>query len=72
MDTGLNLAGGISHIEDPAELEEYCYSPFFAMRYLYIEDVLYTISNAEIKMNNLGNLDYINEVGLLCSSNVIP
>jgi hypothetical protein len=27
VDTGLNLAGGTSHIEDPAELEEYYY-PF--------------------------------------------
>ena len=40
------------------------------IRSLYIDDVLYTISSAKIKMNNLGNLDYINEVELLYSSNV--
>jgi len=33
-------------------------------RSLYIGDVLYTISDAKIKMNNLENLDYINEVQL--------
>jgi hypothetical protein len=72
VDTGLNLAGGISHIEDTAEREQYYYSPFFVIRYLYIEDVLYTISNADMKMNSLGNLDYINAVGLLCPSSVTP
>jgi hypothetical protein len=72
-DTGLNLTGRITHIEDPNELEEYYYySPFFVIRSLYIDDVLFTISNAKIKMNNLGNLDYINEVELLYSSNMTP
>ncbi len=72
VDAGLNLTGGITHIEDPAELEEYYYSPFFVIRSLYIGDVLYTISDAKIKMSNLGNLEYINEVELLYSSNVTP
>jgi inhibitor of cysteine peptidase len=72
VDNGLQLKGRVTHIEDPAELEEYYYyySPFFVIRSLYIDDVLYTISNAKIKMNNLENLDYINEVELLYSSNV--
>ncbi|MHA2380840.1 MAG: hypothetical protein ACXADS_16335, partial [Candidatus Thorarchaeota archaeon] len=33
-------------------------------RSLYIEDVLYTISQAKIKMNSLEDLEYINEVEL--------
>ena len=33
-------------------------------RSLYIGDVLYTISQAKIKMNNLEDLSYINEVEL--------
>jgi len=74
VDNGLQLKGRVTHIEDPTELEEYYYyyyySPFFVIRSLYIDDVLYTISNAKIKMHNLGNLDYINEVELLHSSNV--
>jgi len=40
------------------------YYPFSIERSLYIGDVLYTISGAKIKMNNLENLDYINEVEL--------
>jgi len=33
-------------------------------RALYIEDVLYTVSDAKIKMNSLENLEDINEVRL--------
>jgi hypothetical protein len=33
-------------------------------RSLYVNDVLYTISDAKIKMNSLENLDYISEVAL--------
>ena len=66
-DAGLNLTGGITHIESSAEPEQeyyYFYSSFSVTRSLYIDDVLYTISDAKIKMNNLENLDYINEVEL--------
>jgi len=66
-DVGLNLTGRITHIESPADLKEgyyYSYSPLSVERSLYIGDVLYTISDAKIKMNNLENLDYINEVQL--------
>ncbi len=66
-DVGLNLTGRITHIENPAELEQdyyYFYSSFSVERSLYIGDVLYTISDAKIKMNSLENLDYINEVQL--------
>ncbi len=66
-DVGLNLTGGITHIEDLADLEQdypYFYSPFAVTRSLYIDDVLYTISQAKIKMNSLEYLDYINEVEL--------
>jgi len=67
LDQGLQLKGGITHIENIAEPEQeyyYFYSPFSVERSLYIYDVLYTISDAKIKMNNLENLDYINEVEL--------
>ena len=66
-DAGLNLTGGITHIENLADLEQdyhYFRSSFSVTRSLYIDDVLYTISEAKIKMNNLENLDYINEVKL--------
>jgi inhibitor of cysteine peptidase len=67
LDGGISLQGRITHIESPTDLEEgyyYYYSPFSVERSLYIDDVLYTISQAKIKMNSLENLDYINEVEL--------
>ena len=67
LDTGISLQGRITHIENVAEPEKeyyYYYSPFAVERSLYIEDVLYTISQAKIKMNNLETLAYINEVEL--------
>jgi len=67
VDGGLQLKDRITHIESPADLEQdyyWSYSPLSVERSLYIGDVLYTISDAKIKMNNLENLDYINEVQL--------
>ena len=67
LDQGIQVKGRITHIEDPADFKEgyyYYYSPFAVERSLYIGDVLYTISQAKIKMNSLENLDYINEVEL--------
>jgi uncharacterized secreted protein with C-terminal beta-propeller domain len=68
IDNGLQLRGRITHIDDPSALEQgyyYYYSPYSIQRSLYIDDILYTISGAKIKMNDLENLDYINEVQLL-------
>jgi uncharacterized secreted protein with C-terminal beta-propeller domain len=67
VEQGLQLRGKITHIEniaDPGQGYYYYYSPFAVERTLYIGDVLYTISEAKIKMNSLENLDYINEVKL--------
>ena len=71
LDAGISLQGRITHIEDITDPEQqyyYYYSPFSVERSLYISgdagNVLYTISDAKIKMNNLENLDYINEVEL--------
>jgi inhibitor of cysteine peptidase len=66
LDSGISLQGKITHIENIVEPEKeyYFYSPFSVERSLYIGDVLYTISQAKIKMNNLEDLSYINEVEL--------
>jgi uncharacterized secreted protein with C-terminal beta-propeller domain len=67
LDNGIQLKGRITHIENPSDLEQgyyYLYSSFSVQRSLYIDNVLYTISNAKIMMNSLENLDYINEVKL--------
>ncbi len=71
IDNGLQLRGRITHIDDLSSLEQgyyYYYYPFSVERSLYISgdagDVLYTISQAKIKMNSIENLGYINEVEL--------
>jgi len=67
VDNGLQVKGRITHIEEPTDLEQgyyYYYSPFSVERSLYINNILYTISEAKIRMNDLENLDYINEVQL--------
>ncbi|MGB6872882.1 MAG: beta-propeller domain-containing protein [Dehalococcoidia bacterium] len=67
LDQGIQLKGGITHIENLGDTEEdyyYFYSPYSVERSLYIDDVLYTISDAKIKMNSLETLGYINEVEL--------
>jgi len=40
------------------------YSEYFVERTLYIEDVLYTVSDKLVKMNDLGSLDLLNEIEL--------
>ncbi|UCD22772.1 MAG: beta-propeller domain-containing protein [Chloroflexota bacterium] len=66
IDSGLQLRGRITHVENITDPEHgyYYYSPFAVERSLYIDDVLYTISQAKIKMNDLENLGYISEVAL--------
>ncbi len=67
VDEGLVFRGGITHLENEDELMKsgyYFLSPYSVKRSLYIENVLYTISDKKIKMNNLENLVEINEVEL--------
>jgi inhibitor of cysteine peptidase len=64
---GIEEKGRITHVEnvtDPEQGYYYYYSPFAVERSLYIGDVLYTISQAKIMMNDLQTLDYVNEVAL--------
>ena len=63
----LVLRGGITHLEDDNDLMKsgyYFSSPYSVKRSLYIENVLYTISDKKIKMNSLEDLEEINEVEL--------
>jgi len=59
LPSGIMLRGGITHFED-AELQ----GEYFVKRSFYIDNVLYTVSDKEIKMNDLENLQPINEVKL--------
>jgi len=64
---GIRLEGGITHFDAPLDDDQYyyyCYSPLTVQRSLYIGDVLYTISESMIKMNDLDTLDYINGLEL--------
>jgi uncharacterized secreted protein with C-terminal beta-propeller domain len=67
LDEGLALRGRITHLENDDELMKsgyYFSSPYSVKRSLYIDNVLYTISDKKIKMNNLENLDEVNQVEL--------
>jgi inhibitor of cysteine peptidase len=71
LDGGIQLKGRITHVENPDDLEQgyyYYYSPFAVERSFYIGDVLYTVSQAKVVMNDLDTLDYINEVQLPSST----
>jgi inhibitor of cysteine peptidase len=65
--SGLSVEGRITHFDAPLDDDQYylyCYSPLTVQRSLYIGDVLYTISESMIKMNDLDTLDYINGLEL--------
>ena len=71
LERGLELKGAIEHGESikPA-YDEYSYSYSYdygnsIKRTLYIDDVLYTISDNMIKMNSLDDLSEINSVSLI-------
>ncbi len=66
-ESGLTVKGRITHLEDAADYLKsgyYFFSPFSVKRALYIGDVLYTISDKKVKMNNLSDLAEIGEVKL--------
>ena len=66
LDKGLVLKGGITHLDHDGNLMKsgYYSSPYYVKRSLYIDNILYTISDKKIKMNSLETLDEINEVEL--------
>jgi len=64
-ENGFVFKGGITHLENDAKLMgSYWYSPYSVKRSLYMDDVLYTISDGLIKMNELEDLSEINEIEL--------
>ena len=61
LDDGLVLKGNVTHLEPERGTGDYnC----FVKRAVYIENVLYTISDAKIKMNNLQDLAFIREIAV--------
>ncbi len=65
LTNGLVLKGGITHLEDNVRLGwDWDYSSNSIKRSLYIDNVLYTISDGMVKMNDLTDLSEINSIEL--------
>ena len=67
LEDGFNLRGRVTHIDDE---QEYLRSGYYfrssqsVTRSLYIDNVLYTISDSMVKMNDLSTINEINSVTL--------
>jgi uncharacterized secreted protein with C-terminal beta-propeller domain len=61
LSNGLVLKGNVTHQDDSSY---YWDSNYWVKRALYIKNVLYTVSNDKIKMNDLETLALINEIEL--------
>jgi inhibitor of cysteine peptidase len=59
LSEGFVFRGGITHIEDGTSVLN---SDYYVQRSLYIENVLYTVSKAEVKLNSLDDLTFIKAV----------
>lgn len=61
LTAGFVLKGTVTHIENSSQLWN---TNYYVTRALYIGNMLYTVSNAEVKINNLQDLTAINEISL--------
>lgn len=61
---GFELKGTVSHLDDYEEQMYYWGSPYAVRRSLYMDDVLYTVSEKKIMMNSLEDVSEINSVDL--------
>jgi uncharacterized secreted protein with C-terminal beta-propeller domain len=59
LDGGLVLRGKISYIEKDIDIYN---SDYYVQRALYIENVLYTVSNAKVRLNSLADLAFIKDI----------
>jgi inhibitor of cysteine peptidase len=59
LQQGLVLKGGITHIDNSTGLSDYTR---YVQRSLYIGNVLYTISQAQVKLNDLNDLAFIKAI----------
>jgi uncharacterized secreted protein with C-terminal beta-propeller domain len=67
LEQGLEFRGGITHLAENSELPDRWYyysSPYSIERSLYIDNVLYTVSELKIKMNSLTDLTELGEINL--------
>ncbi len=64
LQDGFKLKGKVSHLDALEEDMYYWNSPGAVRRSMYMDDVLYTVSAQNIKMNSLVNLSAINSIDL--------
>jgi uncharacterized secreted protein with C-terminal beta-propeller domain len=67
LENGFILKGKVTHVENDSDLIKsgyYYSSPYDVKRSLYIDGVLYTVSDKMIKMNSLDNMSEINKIEL--------
>ncbi len=61
------LRGRVTHVDDAEEFMKsgyYYYSEYSVTRSLYIENMLYSISDAKVKISDLTSLETVNEIRL--------
>jgi uncharacterized secreted protein with C-terminal beta-propeller domain len=58
---GFAFRGGITHIANGTSILD---SNYYVQRSLYIDNVLYTVSNAEVELNSLDDLSPIKEINI--------
>jgi len=61
------LRGQVTHVNNPEEFMKsgyYYYSEFSVTRSLYIENMLYSISDAKVKISDLASLETVKEIKL--------
>ena len=61
LSEGLIFRGGITQIDDDINISN---SNYYVQRSLYIDNVLYTVSNAEVQLNSLDDLTFIKEINI--------
>ena len=59
LDSGLVLQGKITHIGSGIDIYN---SDYYVQRALYIENVLYTVSNEKVRLNSLTDLAFIKDI----------
>jgi len=66
LTSGFELRGGLTHQDGNVNQQYYWYGDYNQMvnRALYIDNTLYTVSNAKVKLNSLDSLALIAEVDL--------
>jgi uncharacterized secreted protein with C-terminal beta-propeller domain len=64
LDSGFSLKGSVTHVPSGERTDYYAFSPYSVKRSLYIDGVLYTVSDKSVKANNLSDLSDISSVDL--------